>query len=281
MDQKEDETKTEVTGQNETQIKVEIVQEINEEAESNLQIEKNAEFQPTTSSQKNKEEAIDFSKLPKDLGLIASGKLTSDEPRAPKETNGESIPNDQTHPRDNPKRKLTIKDLEKYETIETKDFGAPPSAEMNLKEMKVWEYLVDQEFREYQFYIVETCLFYNTLVSLPTGLGKTFIAVNVMLNFYRWFQNGQIFFLAPSKALVAQQMTACMESEAFEMNDLVELTGETHSENRKCSYEKGRVFFMTPQALEYDIDCDRIDLEKVVLVVYGNHSGFLSKVLKL
>jgi ERCC4-related helicase len=27
----------------------------------------------------------------------------------------------------------------------------------------------------------------NTLVALPTGLGKTFVAAVVMLNFYRWF----------------------------------------------------------------------------------------------
>lgn len=39
--------------------------------------------------------------------------------------------------------------------------------------------------REYQRKIVETALGYNTLVSLPTGLGKTFIASVVMYNFYR------------------------------------------------------------------------------------------------
>ena len=41
--------------------------------------------------------------------------------------------------------------------------------------------------RDYQFNIVKKCLFKNTLVCLPTGLGKTFIAAVIMYNFYRWY----------------------------------------------------------------------------------------------
>ena len=41
--------------------------------------------------------------------------------------------------------------------------------------------------REYQVAIVEQALLHNTLVCLPTGLGKTFIAAVVMYNFFRWF----------------------------------------------------------------------------------------------
>jgi len=41
--------------------------------------------------------------------------------------------------------------------------------------------------REYQVAIVEEALLHNTLVCLPTGLGKTFIAAVVMYNFFRWF----------------------------------------------------------------------------------------------
>ena len=32
----------------------------------------------------------------------------------------------------------------------------------------------------------------NTLVSLPTGLGKTLIAAVVMYNYYRWFPTGKV-----------------------------------------------------------------------------------------
>lgn len=47
--------------------------------------------------------------------------------------------------------------------------------------------------RDYQFSIARTALFSNTLVALPTGLGKTLIAAVVMYNYYRWFPEGNIF----------------------------------------------------------------------------------------
>ena len=48
-----------------------------------------------------------------------------------------------------------------------------------------WIYPSNMSHRKYQYEIVESCLFKNTLVCLPTGLGKTFIAAVVMYNFYR------------------------------------------------------------------------------------------------
>lgn len=39
--------------------------------------------------------------------------------------------------------------------------------------------------REYQYRMARTALLANTLVCLPTGLGKTLIAAVVMFNFHR------------------------------------------------------------------------------------------------
>ena len=50
---------------------------------------------------------------------------------------------------------------------------------------RTWIYPSNMSHRNYQHEIVEACLFKNTLVCLPTGLGKTFIAAVVMYNFYR------------------------------------------------------------------------------------------------
>jgi len=44
--------------------------------------------------------------------------------------------------------------------------------------------------RDYQVSISKQALFVNTLVCLPTGLGKTLIASVVMYNYYRWFPSG-------------------------------------------------------------------------------------------
>jgi ATP-dependent DNA helicase MPH1 len=52
----------------------------------------------------------------------------------------------------------------------------------DLLEAKHWIFPTNRSKRDYQFNIVRHCLFENTLVALPTGLGKTFIAGVVMLN---------------------------------------------------------------------------------------------------
>lgn len=55
--------------------------------------------------------------------------------------------------------------------------------------------------RKYQFSIVQAALFKNTLVVLPTGLGKTFIAAVVMYNIYRWYPTGKVIFMAPTRRM--------------------------------------------------------------------------------
>ena len=50
-----------------------------------------------------------------------------------------------------------------------------------------WVYPSGVTERAYQVEIIQTALLHNTLVCLPTGLGKTLIAAVVMHNFARWF----------------------------------------------------------------------------------------------
>jgi superfamily II DNA or RNA helicase len=84
--------------------------------------------------------------------------------------------------------------------------GSVPIDEEACKE---WVYPTNREVRNYQLQITRNALFHNTLVVLPTGLGKTLIAAVVMYNFYRWFPTGKVVFMAPTKPLVAQQIEAC------------------------------------------------------------------------
>lgn len=51
---------------------------------------------------------------------------------------------------------------------------------------------VNVPLRDYQFAITKKALFSNTLVALPTGLGKTLIAAVVMYNYFRWFPDGNL-----------------------------------------------------------------------------------------
>ena len=83
-----------------------------------------------------------------------------------------------------------------------------------------WIYPSNLPERAYQLSIIERALFANTLVVLPTGLGKTFIAAVVMFNLYRWYPTGKLIFMAPTKPLVNQQLDACQHIMGFDPADL-------------------------------------------------------------
>lgn len=70
----------------------------------------------------------------------------------------------------------------------------------------------NHSLRPYQVECVEASLKQNCLISLPTGLGKTFIAAVIIYNFLKFYpdhKNCRFLFLAPTKALIDQQVKAC------------------------------------------------------------------------
>ncbi|EPS65243.1 hypothetical protein M569_09536, partial [Genlisea aurea] len=118
---------------------------------------------------------------------------------------------------------------------------------------KNWIYPVNVPRRDYQFSMTKTSLFSNTLVVLPTGLGKTLIAAVVMYNYFRWFPEGKIVFAAPSRPLVLQQIQACHKIVGIPQEWTIDLTGQINPTKRAEFWKSKRVFFVTPQVLEKDI----------------------------
>ncbi|KDQ63860.1 hypothetical protein JAAARDRAFT_696340 [Jaapia argillacea MUCL 33604] len=150
----------------------------------------------------------------------------------------------------------------------------PMTLKPDLLEARTWVYPLNQPKREYQFNIVKHCLFENTLVSLPTGLGKTFIAGVVMLNFYRWFPEGKVVFVAPTKPLVAQQIEACHKTCGIPGTDAIQLTGENPQAERARAWEDMRVFYMTPQTLINDLAKEICEPKNIILLVIDEaHKG--------
>ncbi|KAJ3528105.1 hypothetical protein NM208_g10370 [Fusarium decemcellulare] len=144
----------------------------------------------------------------------------------------------------------------------------PTHHEVDKEEMKTWVYPTNLgAIRDYQFSIVKNCLFNNTLVALPTGLGKTFIAATVMLNFYRWTKRAKLVFVAPTKPLVAQQIDACYNIAGIPRSETTLLTGDIPPALRVDEWEKRRVFFMTPQTLLNDISHGYADPKSIALLV--------------
>ncbi|KAF8529479.1 hypothetical protein JB92DRAFT_3106701 [Gautieria morchelliformis] len=137
----------------------------------------------------------------------------------------------------------------------------------DLLAAQTWIYPTNRPKRDYQFNIVKDSLFENSLVALPTGLGKTFIAGVLMLNYYRWFPEGKVVFVAPTKPLVAQQIDACHQTCGIPGGDAAELTGQIPRSSRAQAWAEKRVFFMTPQTFMNDLRTENCNPTDIVLLV--------------
>ena len=135
-------------------------------------------------------------------------------------------------------------------------------------EAQTWVYPTNYEVREYQRIITETALFHNTLVCLPTGLGKTLIAAVVLHAYYKWFERGIVVFLAPTKPLVEQQVKACHNIMGIPARDTAHLEGSVPPEKRATLWHNHRVFFCTPQTMANDLKKNMLDPRRVVCVVF-------------
>lgn len=144
----------------------------------------------------------------------------------------------------------------------------PTHHKLDHEALKTWVYPTNLgTIRDYQFNIVQRGLFHNLLVALPTGLGKTFIAATIMLNWYRWTTESQIVFVAPTKPLVSQQVGACFGIAGIPRSATTMLTGGVQPGLRSEEWKSKRVFFMTPQTLLNDLKNGYADPKKIVLLV--------------
>lgn len=145
----------------------------------------------------------------------------------------------------------------------------PTHHELDYDNLKTYIYPTNMELREYQFNIVQRALFQNVLCALPTGLGKTFIASTVMLNWYRWTKKAKIIFMAPTRPLVAQQIHACLGITGIPKEDSCVLVGNNKIKpaDRGELWETKRVFFCTPQTVEKDLRKGLLDPKDVICLV--------------
>jgi ATP-dependent DNA helicase MPH1 len=156
----------------------------------------------------------------------------------------------------------------RYNFVASQKAEPPTHHKLDPEAMKTWVYPINLgTVRDYQFNIVARGLYNNLLVALPTGLGKTFIAATVMLNWFRWTTEAQIVFVAPTKPLVAQQIEACFNIAGIPRSSTTMLTGSVKTGLRAEEWKSRRVFFMTPQTLLNDLKAGFADPKKIVLLV--------------
>lgn len=126
------------------------------------------------------------------------------------------------------------------------------------------------EDRAYQANISKRCLSANTLVILPTGLGKTVIALRVAADILD--RGGKVLFLAPTKPLVDQHFHSFSELLNGPMVGI--MNGNMDPLKRKEIMEYGDVVISTPQAVANDLENSVYDLSGVRLLIYDEaHRG--------
>ena len=132
------------------------------------------------------------------------------------------------------------------------------------------------EWREYQIAIAESAKKESTMVVLPTGLGKTTIALLVILE---RLPTGKILFLAPTRPLV-EQHSAFLKS-VLNLDPLLiqTFTGMVLPDRRKMLWSDAKIIVCTPQIIENDLLSNRITLTDVSLLIFdechravGNYS---------
>ncbi len=135
------------------------------------------------------------------------------------------------------------------------------------------------EARLYQQTLFASCIKENSLVILPTGLGKTILFLMITAHRFQKFPNGKIVFCAPTKPLLDQHEIISKDSLNIDSEKIIQVSGQIDPKKRKQIWEQGQIFICTPQTIQNDIIQRRINLEDIVFLcldeahkAVGDHS---------
>ena len=120
--------------------------------------------------------------------------------------------------------------------------------------------------RLYQETILATAVTKNTLVVLPTGLGKTNIFLMLAAQRLKQYPSSKVLFIGPTKPLIDQYLDVFRKYFEIAEEEMAAFTGMVKPEKRAELWKKCKLIFSTPQGLENDIISSRINLEEVSLL---------------
>jgi len=130
-----------------------------------------------------------------------------------------------------------------------------------------YEVLSKIEPREYQKKIFSSCKDKNCLVVLPTGLGKTLIALMVSIYTQKQFPATKTLFLAPTRPLAEQHLAYFQKHLPELFAELTLFTGKTPANERKKIWERTEIIFSTPQCISNDLKNKLYSLEDASLLI--------------
>ncbi|WNY26488.1 DEAD/DEAH box helicase [Methanolapillus ohkumae] len=134
-----------------------------------------------------------------------------------------------------------------------------------IKHPLILENAVEQ--RLYQLNIASCCTQKNSLVVLPTSLGKTVVALLIMVARLER-AGGKLLLLSPTKPLVEQHFSFFSRVLKLDSDQIVMFTGSVSPEKRGEFWENATVIISTPQVIENDLLGHRIQLDDVSCVVF-------------
>ena len=120
------------------------------------------------------------------------------------------------------------------------------------------------EFREYQVSLANDAKNQNSLVVLPTGLGKTTIALQVIAD-YLSHAKGGVLFLAPTRVLVNQHYEFLKENVL--LDDIGIITGEDLISKRKKLWINS-IICATPEITRNDLQRQLVSPDQFSLVIF-------------
>ncbi|MEM0124118.1 MAG: helicase-related protein [Candidatus Micrarchaeaceae archaeon] len=123
------------------------------------------------------------------------------------------------------------------------------------------------EFREYQFNIIKKIFEgRNTIVILPTGLGKTLIGAFAIANA---LANGKrALFLAPTKPLSEQHFSTLSSTLKIDPNDILLLTGSLNRKARAQAEARAKVIVATPQTVANDLKSAAFSMQDFGVAIF-------------
>lgn len=131
------------------------------------------------------------------------------------------------------------------------------------------DYKVTDSFepRKYQTAIAQKAQEQNTLVVLPTGMGKTLIAVIVGIKRLQQYPDSKIMITSPTRPLNAQHKKSFEKFTNVPEDKIILITGKTTPQDREQLYKNAKVIAATPQCIRNDLEDGRLNLADFSFIV--------------
>ena len=125
------------------------------------------------------------------------------------------------------------------------------------------------ERRRYQENIIASCADKNSLVVIPTGLGKTIIAIGITAFKLSKEPDKKILIMAPTKPLTEQHENSFKSLLVDDFSEkFATLTGKVPPKERGKKYGDAQIIFATPQVIQNDVATGDLDLRDFSLIIF-------------